>query len=409
MPDNFEPNFSFGIEDTLEMGDQKLVNDLLSPESSTEDPENVTPITPEKEEEKKPVQKKPAPAKEKAEDDKSRGNDNNFLEKYLKGGDEEEGDDENPGDDEGNPGDDEEPGDDQEEDQGPFGAIAKGLFKAGVFTTEEGEEETEIKTADEFLERFQAEKKKGAMQTLQNFLSQFGEDYQQAFTAIYVNGVNPREYFTTYNKIENFAGMDLTKENNQEAVVTQMLLDQGYEQDDIEQEIERLKNYGDLETTATRHHKILVKKEALKLQKLEEDSKAELQAKADAKAQYIQNVRTVLQDKLKTKEFDGIPVNPKLANELQDFLLVDKWKTASGELLTDFDLKILELKRPENHATKVKVALLLKIMEKDPTLSTIQKTGISKKSSQVFEEVVKQSTKAKTGNPSQKKPGSWFI
>jgi hypothetical protein len=43
--------------------------------------------------------------------------------------------------------------------------------------------------------------------------------------------------------------------------------------------------------------------------------------------------------------------------------------------LTDFDKTILELKRPENHATKVKIALLLKNIRKDPTLSTIQKTG----------------------------------
>ena len=31
------------------------------------------------------------------------------------------------------------------------------------------------------------------------FIGQFGEDYQQAFDAIYVKGVDPREYFTAYN------------------------------------------------------------------------------------------------------------------------------------------------------------------------------------------------------------------
>jgi hypothetical protein len=117
-----------------------------------------------------------------------------------------------------------------------------------------------------------------------------------------------------------------------------------------------------------------------------------------------------LEEKLKTKEFDGIPLNPKLANELQDFLLVDKYKTNSGETLTDFDRTILELKRPENHAMKVKVALLLKILEKDPTLSTIQKTGISKKSNELFGEVARQVTKSgvkSSSNPS--KSNSWFL
>ena len=43
-----------------------------------------------------------------------------------------------------------------------------------------------------------------------------------------------------------------------------------------------------------------------------------------------------------------------MANELHDFLLVDKYKTPSGETLTDFDRTILDLKRPENHSKKVK-------------------------------------------------------
>jgi hypothetical protein len=245
---------------------------------------------------------------------------------------------------------------------------------------------------------------------VQNFISQFGEDYQQAFEAVFVKGVSPKEYFGTYNNVVSFSEMDLSQENNQVRVIRQALTDQGFETEDIDTEVERLKNYGDLESVATKHHKVLVKKEAQKLSQMEQKAEQELQQKQAVKNQYIQNVQGVLQDKLKSKEFDGIPINPKLANELQDFLLVDKYKTASGETLTDFDKTILELKRPENHATKVKVALLLKILEKDPTLSTIQRTGVSKKSNELFGEVARQVTKTKTGGSSQPaKQNSWFI
>jgi hypothetical protein len=154
---------------------------------------------------------------------------------------------------------------------------------------------------------------------------------------------------------------------------------------------------------------VLVKKEAQKLQQMEQKAEQELQQRQAIKNQYISNVQQVLQDKLKTKEFDGIPINPKLAGELQDFLLVDKYKTASGETLTDFDKTILELKRPENHATKVKVALLLKILEKDPTLSTIQKTGVTKRSNELFGEVARQVTKVKSTPAQQPKTNSWFL
>ena len=198
--------------------------------------------------------------------------------------------------------------------------------------------------------------------------------------------------------------------NNQIKVMKQALTDQGFEPEDLSTEIERLQNYGDLESVATKHHKILVKKEAAKLNQMEQESEKVLQQKSAVRNQYINNVQSILEDRVKAKEFDGIPINPKLASELQDFLLVDKWKTASGENLTDFDRTILDLKRPENHAMKVKLGLILKILEKDPTLSTIQNKGVTKKSNELFGEVARQVTKAKSNvaSGSQAKTNSWF-
>ena len=284
-----------------------------------------------------------------------------------------------------------------------FEALAKDLFNLGVFNKEE-DEEVNIQTPEDFLARFESEKKKGAQELVQQFIGQFGEDYQKAFESIFVKGVDPKEYFGAYNNIVNFSDMDLSKESNQKQVMKQALADQGFESEDIDKEIERLTSYGDLEAVSTRHHKVLVKKEAKKLQQLEAQSQQEQQQKNAIKQQYVDNVQTILSDKVKEKEFDGIPINSNLANELQDFLLVDKWKTPSGETLTDFDRSILDLKRPENHELKVKVGLLLKMLEKDPTLSTIQRAGVTKKSNQLFGEVARQVTKAKT--VASKKPSS---
>ncbi len=298
----------------------------------------------------------------------------------------------------------------EEQDVTQFGALANDLFNLGVFTKESEDEEVSINTPEEFLERFTAEKKKGASELVQNFIGQFGEDYQNAFESIFVKGVDPKEYFNTYNQIVSFSEMDLSNENNQKQVMKQALADQGFEPEDISTEIERLQNYGDLDTVAARHHKVLVKKEAKKLQEIESQAEQVQQQKAAIKNQYVSNVQSILTDKLKSKEFDGIPINPNLANELQDFLLVDKWKTPAGENLTDFDRAILDLKRPENHELKVKVGLLMKILEKDPTLSTIQRTGVTKKSNQLFGEVARQVTKSKSQSSNKKtKPNSWFL
>lgn len=407
---------NFSIQDTMEMGagNAELLNDLFAPETASSTPEDVTPII--KDADPPAAPQKPDVPKGKTvepvnDDDSDEKKAQAAISNFLGNADDDEEDD-----DDVTPAPkakESEANDDSDDDDVPttqFSALANDLLKLGVFTKDEDEDDVKITTAEEFLERFNAEKRKGASEMVENFIGQFGEDYQNAFDAIFVKGVDPKEYFGTYNQVVSFAEMDLSQESNQIKVMKQALADQGFDPEDIDTEVERLQNYGDLENVATKHHKVLVKKEAQKLQQMQAKAEQEQLQKQQIKQQYIKNVQDVLNDKLKTKEFDGIPLNPKLANELQDFLLVDKWKTPSGETLSDFDRTILDLKRPENHAMKVKVALLLKILEKDPTLSTIQKTGVSKKTDALFSEVARQVERSKTGTTggSSKGPKSWF-
>ncbi len=411
------PGFgNFSIEGTLEMGmgNAQLLNDLMGPDSSTANPDDIQDIKDDVQDTPPTPAAKPKAAAAPTEDNEAEKEDaSKSIQDFLLGGEESEDDeDEAPAPkatktkqtEEQVQEDDEEGG----EEVNQFTALSRDLYKLGVFTNDDEDEEVSINSAEEFLERFEAEKKKGAGQVLNDFIGRFGEDYQNAFNAIFVNGVDPKDYFGTYNAIESYADLDLSSENNQVAVIRQALEDQGFDPEDIDTELERLKNYGDLENVATKHHKVLVKKEAAKLQRLEQEKAAQLQQQYAIKQQYSNNVNAILQDKLKSKEFDGIPLNPKLATELQDFLVTDRYKTPSGEMLTEFDRTILELKRPENHEMKVKVALLLKILEKDPTLSTIQKTAVTKKTNDLFGEVsrqVKTSTKSSTKSD---KPTSWW-
>ena len=418
MADNLETMGNFSIQDTMEMGmgNQELLNDLFSPETASSNPEDVTPIINEADAPAAPAKPEVPKGKDivppksvdgKTDEEKLEGQ--SMISDFLSDSAD----------------DDEEEApvskvaksatvDNDEADDEPettqFTALANDLYKLGVFTSEDDDTQEPVTTAEEFLERFNAEKKKGASEIVQNFIGQFGEDYQEAFDAIFVKGVDPKDYFNTYNNVVGFAEMDLSIEDNQVRIMKQALTNQGFDPEDVETEVERLKNYGDLESVAAKHHKVLVKKEASKLQELEAKSEAELQQKAQVRNQYISNVQSILNDKVKAKEFDGIPINPKLATELQDFLLVDKWKTPSGETLTDFDRAILDMKRPENHAMKVKVGLILKMLEKDPTLSAIQRTGVTKKSNELFGEVARQVTKAKsTGTgTSSANTKSWF-
>jgi hypothetical protein len=412
-------NFSIQETNTMGVGSQELLEGLYADETASAKPEDLEPIITTTEQttqapEKGPKGKTILPPDNNLENplEIEQAKLTNFLDSEDDDDDEEETSTDKkasvqkkkeiPSDDDD---------DNAPQENGQFTALSNDLYKLGVFTSDDPENEEPITTPEQFLERFNDEKKKGATEMIDNFLGQFGEDYKNAFEAIYVKGVSPADYFNTYNTIVNFAEMDLSQEVSQIAIMKQTLKDQGFDPDDIESEVERLKSYGDLESVATKHHKVLVKKEAQKLQDLATTAEQELQQKNMIRGQYIKNVQTVLQEKMKTKEFDGIPLNNQLVNDVQEFLLVDKWKTPSGETLSDFDKTILELKKPENHSMKVKVALLLKILEKDPTLSTIQKTGVTKKTDALFGEVARQVSKQKnsTNNNSKESTSrSWF-
>jgi len=430
----------FGIQNTMDTsgaGDQTLIDNLLSPDTSTASPAGVTAI-----EEgaaatadgKGPDGKADATelaGKEDGDVPASKATNPDSLTNFLLGGgdDDEEEEEEGKGKEKGKgspttvgetttetPAPDGKENKNNEGDGGgdesniAFDNLANELADLGVFNRMEDEADgIKITTPEDFLSRFKQEKEMAANQMISDFIGQFGQEHQDAFQAIYVNGANPRDYFSQQAKIENFENIDISKEQNQERVVRQTLTDQGFEPEDVDKEIEKLKNYGDLEDVSKRHHKVLVKKEKASLTQKAEEAKQVTQLKQAQKAKYVENVRSVLQEKIKAKDFDGIPVNIKTANELQDFLLVDKWKTESGETLTDFDKSILDLKLPENHEQKVKIALLLKLLEKDPTLSTIQKRGVSKESRQLFKDVAKQQTVAKRVTANKKQPAkSWF-
>jgi len=394
MADSAElkPDFSFSIDTDDSLGNTKLLDSFLSGESpdveDLDESGNPVPkpdLKKKKEEEEALKKKQIDEAKKKAEEETKK---KKALESLLNDKGEEEQEEEEATD----------PEKEEEESstENPYGALSKDLFKLGVFSLGEGETEVEINNDQEFLDRFNMEARRKANEEIENYIGQFGEDYQHAFQAIYANGVDPKEYFTSFNKISNFNELDMSKEEVQVAVIREALVEQGFEAEDIPAEIERYRNYGDLEKVSKNFQKVLIKKEAQKIEQSERESKLRIQEQQNQKQQYVKNVNNVLSEKLKTKEFDGIPVSSELAKEVQQFLLVDKYRTSTGENITEFDKVIMELKRPENHSKKVKIALLLKMLDKDPSLKTLATTKVSKESNVLFEQLTSKSKGAKT-------------
>ena len=196
------PNIgNFSIQDTMEMGmgSTELLNDLLGPDTASASPDDIKDITAEETPTPKATK---ASAKVEEEEEKKEDNSRSITD-FLLGGDEEEEEEEAAPIAKAKEAPAAEASDEEEDDDAinPFAAFSRDLFKLGGFTKDEDEDDVQINTAEEFLERFESEKKKGANEIVENFIGRFGEDYQNAFTAIFVNGVDPKDYIKTNRNI----------------------------------------------------------------------------------------------------------------------------------------------------------------------------------------------------------------
>ena len=191
MSDNLQPQGNFGIQNTMDVGgagDAQLLNDLMAPETATADSEAVEPIVNEVEDTapEKPDAAagkeitKPASPDGKTEEEKQSGE--SLINDFLSSNPDEE---EEVVEQEATEPESKDVLDEVVEEptaddaSGNFEALAKDLFNLGVFNKEE-DEEVNIQTPEEFLARFESEKKKGAQELVQQFIGQFGEDYQKA-------------------------------------------------------------------------------------------------------------------------------------------------------------------------------------------------------------------------------------
>lgn len=284
----------------------------------------------------------------------------------------------------------------EETEENKFQELAKEFLDLGILTLNEDEEELNITSGEELASRLQIESKKSAALVVEKFLNRFGEDYKEAFDAIYVQGVNPKDYFQTVSEIEDLESMDLTLTDNQKKIFRQHYKSLGFDEDRIESKLQKAIDYGDLEDDVKDFHKVLVQKQKDQKEQLIAQQEQLNKKKAQQKQHYVHSVNQIIASKLQGKEFDGIPLDSNFAQETFSFLTEDRYQTPDGQTLTEFDRYLLDLKKPENYERKVKLAMLAQMIEKDPTLSKLQKKAITKETNKLFGKVIKHTEKQKT-------------
>lgn len=364
---------SFGLED-LDFADSLLTK------TKTEDLETIEAAQKKEAEEKLKKEKEAAKKQVKATPEKTPATADDLLEE------EEE-----------NPDYQEEEVEDPENNQ--FEAFSKGLVKLGLFS-EEGDLP---KTGEEFAERFNKEKQQGATDWLNDFLSaKHGEEGTDLFKAIFVDGVDPREYFSVHNENLELQDLDMTNDLNQKKVFREFYKRLNWDETKIEAKLQKSIDYGDLESDSTEFYQKLLSDNEVKLEELKNKKQADNQRQLQEDGQYRTSVSKILEDKLKTREFNGIPLNPEKVRRVIDFMTTKKYQTPDKQQLTEFDKYMLESRKPENIDKRILTALLAL---DNFNFDSIKKRAITKETDDVFSDIKK--TQKTTQKQSVKEP-DWF-
>lgn len=260
-------------------------------------------------------------------------------------------------------------------------AFTNDLFKLNILTKDDEDNGKTYKTDEELITRFNREKEKGAYQWLDSFLGQFGEDRHELFNAVFIDGVDPKEYLPIYNKLNDYRQLDISTEDNQKKVFREFYSRIGMDDSTIAERLQKTIDYGDLEKESKVLHGQLVSQDEKRAAQITEESSRKTANDKAFDESYRRGVQSVLVEKLKEKELNGFPINEQSAKKVADMLITKKYKSPSGELLTEFDKMILDTKRPENISRRILFAL---IADANFDLSKVEKKAISKESSSLF-------------------------
>jgi len=290
-------------------------------------------------------------------------------------------------------------------DDNQFKVLAEEFFNIGILKKQEDENgnivEPELpSTPEEFKELWESQAQDRAASYLESYLSKFGEDRRELFDAIFEKGVDPKEYIPVYNKVQDWSNTNIEDETNQEKVVREYYKRIKWEDADINDQIEYLKDTVKLEDFSKKFLNKIIEEDKQELRNQEQENERKILAEKRLDAEQKQNFTKILQEAIKTKELEGFPVTEKIAQETFDFIYTKKWKTQSGEQLTDLDKFILESKNPQNHKTRVLLGLLAK---NNFDLSKVKKVAVSKESNELFSKLTtKNKTVSKSGSDSTK-------
>lgn len=275
--------------------------------------------------------------------------------------------------------DDPEGGDDKDDDttviDSPTLTALNTLKERGIieFELEEGEELTEEDASDMIEIGFENRVEARVEELFEELPKEVKE--LAKFT---MNGGSVRDYLDQLKDIEGGtikAGMDLTKQSNQEIIIREISKSQGYDDEFIEAQINSLKDSNKLEYFAKTQYSKWEKDNEESTKRLAETQRQKAEAERQRQKEFHNEIKGFVTT---NKEVGGLKLDKKDAVELPSYLTNKNIKLQNGGTVTQFNKDLMDVLG--NKEATIQLAKLLRNKNKDNTFnfSMIEKSTTTK-------------------------------
>lgn len=266
----------------------------------------------------------------------------------------------------------------------------KGLLD---FELEEGEELTEERAEELLEDSYESTIEDRIAEKLQGL-----PPVTKSLVELAIKGGNEQDLLAQLSKNPSVGkiteDMDLDAEDNQKLVIETDLRAQGYDEDEIETQLEYLKDSGKMKTMSEKAHKRHIDKNK---KQLEETVRQQEERKRKAK-ESLRNFKNKISENLKEiEDINGLKLSDKHKKDLPSYMSDPVVKTQNGNV-SKFQSDLFNMLQDDN-----KAMALARLVYEDLDLSDVAanaKTGQAKK---IKDDVRRKKQTPKTSGSSQKK------
>jgi hypothetical protein len=261
----------------------------------------------------------------------------------------------------------------------------------GIFAALEDEEFADGLSDEDLPDIIDKEVDARVEETMESFFDEMDED-AIAFLKFKKNGGKTSDFLNAYNKFNSTPSGDLDDESYQESVVKHGMKLEGYDDEDIEDKIEWLKEGSKLKRHAQKYESKIENAKSIEKEKIVKQQKLQAQEQAKQRERLSQELKDKLED---TDTIGQFTFSKKDKKNLHSYMTRANVKVGKDTYMTQMQTDLQNVfQDPE------KILIIAKLLRNDFDVSDVIRDTETKVTRKTKDKIERKSTKMKSSNSS---------